>query len=35
MLRFEDREIAKEMFYATKNLMKVWDVKVDNIVISK
>ena len=35
MLRFEDREIAKETFYAAKNLMKVWDVKVDNIVISK
>ena len=35
MLRFADREIAKETFYAAKNLMKIWDVKVDNIVISK
>ena len=35
MLRSEDREIAKETFYAAKNLRKVWDVKVDNIVISK
>ena len=29
-----EREIAKEKFYATKRPIKIWDVKVDNIVIS-
>ena len=35
MLRFGEREIAKEEFYAAKKPMKIWDVNVDNIVISK
>ena len=34
-MRFGDREIAKERFYATKRFTKTWDVNVDNIVISK
>ena len=29
-----EREIAKEKFYATKRPIKIWDIKVDNIVIS-
>ena len=34
-MRFGDRETAKEKFYAAKRPMKIWDVNVDNIVISK
>ena len=30
-----DREIAKEQFYAAKRPINIWDVDVDNIVISK
>ena len=29
-----ERETAKEKFYATKRPIKIWDIKVDNIVIS-
>ena len=35
MVRFGDREIAKEKFYAAKRSIQIWDVTVDNIVISK
>ena len=35
MVRFGEKEIAKEKFYATKKSIKSWDVNVDNIVISK
>ena len=35
MVRFGNREIAKEKFYAAKRPIKIWDVNVDNIVISK
>ena len=35
MLRFWEREIAKEKFYAAKKPIKIWDVNVDNIFISK
>ena len=37
MVRFGEREkeIAKEKFYAAKNLLKNWDVNADNIVTSK
>ena len=35
MLRFEDKEIAKEKFYTAKKTIKIWDVNVENIVISK
>ena len=35
MVRFGDREIAKEKFYAANRPIQIWDVTVDNIVISK
>ena len=35
MLGFGEREITKEKFYAAKTLVKLWDVNVENIVISK
>ena len=35
MLKFGEKEIAKEKFYASKKPRKIWDVNVDNIVISK
>ena len=34
MVRFGDRKIAKENFYAAKRPIETWDVNVDNIVIS-
>ena len=35
MVKVGDRETAKEKFYAAKRPIKVCDVNVDNIVISK
>ena len=35
MARFRDIPIAKEKFYVVKRPIKIWDVNVDNIVISK
>ena len=35
MLRFVEREIAKEKFYAAKKTIKICDINVDNVVISK
>ena len=35
MERFRDREISKERTYAAKRSMKICDVNVDNIGISK
>ena len=35
MARFGEKEIAKEKFYAAKKPVKIFDVNVDNIVISK
>ena len=35
MVKFGEREIAKENFYAAKRPIKIWDVNVNNIVISK
>ena len=35
MVRFGGREIAREKFYAAKKPMKIWDVNIENIVISK
>ena len=35
MLRFGDKEIAEEKFYTAKKPIKIWDVNVENIVISK
>ena len=34
-MKFGKTEIAKEKFYAAKKPIKIWDVNVDNIVISK
>ena len=34
-MRFGEREIAKEKFYAAKKPMKIWAVHIDDIVISK
>ena len=33
MVRFGEKEITKEKFYAAKKPMKIWDVNVDNIVV--
>ena len=35
MLRFGQTKIAKEKFYAAKKPLNIWDVNVENIVISK
>ena len=35
MVKFGKTEIAKELFYAAKKPMQIWDANVDNIVISK
>ena len=35
MVRFGEKEILKEKFYAVKKPIKIWDVNVDNIIISK
>ena len=35
MVKFGKTEIANETFYAAKKPIKIWDVNVDNIVISK
>ena len=35
MLRFGEKEIVKEKFYAAKKPVKIWGVNVDNTVISK
>ena len=35
MLRFSKAKVAKEHFYGAKKPIKIWDVNVDNIVISK
>ena len=35
MLRFGQTKVTKEKFYAVKKTMKISDVNVDNIVISK
>ena len=32
-MRFGEKEITKENFYAVKKPMKIWDVNVDNIVV--
>ena len=34
-MRFGEKKIAKEKFYAAKKPIKIWDVNVDNIIISK
>ena len=35
MIKYVQTEIAKENFYAAKKPMKIWDVNIDNILISK
>ena len=35
MVKFGKTEIAKQKFYAAKKPIKIWNVNVDNIVISK
>ena len=35
MLRYCETKIAKEKFYGAKKPIKIWDVNVNNIVISK
>ena len=35
MVRFGDKELVKEKFYTAKTPMKILDVNVDNIVVSK
>ena len=35
MLRFGETNVTKEKFDAAKKIIKIWDVNVDNIVISK
>ena len=35
MIKYVKTEIAKENFYAAKKPMKIWDVNIDNILISK
>ena len=34
-MKFVKTEIAKEKFYAPKETIKIWNINVDNIVISK
>ena len=35
MLRFGETKVAKEKFYGAKQPLTIWDVNVDNIVVSK
>ena len=35
MIKFVKTEITKENSYAAKKPMKIWDVNIDNILISK
>ena len=35
MFRFVETKVTKEIFYAAKKPMKIWDVYVNNVVISK
>ena len=35
MLRFGPTKLAKENFYDAKNSIKIWDVDVSNIVVSR
>ena len=35
MLRFPETKVAKEYFCSAKKPMEIWDVDVNNIVISK
>ena len=35
MVRFGKKEIAKEKFYTTNRPIRIWDINVDNLVISR
>ena len=35
MLRFAETKVAKEVLYNAKNPIKILDVNVDNVIISK
>ena len=35
MVRFGEKKIEKENFYVAKKPIKIWDVNVDNIAVSK
>ena len=35
MLRFDKTKVTKEKFYAATKPINIWDVNIDNIVISK
>ena len=35
ILRFGKTKVAKEEFYGAKKPIKIWNVNIDNIVISK
>ena len=35
MLRFGETKISKEKLYTAKKTINIWDVNIDNIVISK
>ena len=35
MLRFKEKKLTKQTLYAVKKPIKIWDVNVDNIDISK
>ena len=35
MLRFDEKKVAKVKFYGEKNAIKIWEVNLNNIVISK
>ena len=35
IVKFGEREMAKEMFHAAKRPTKIWDANVNNVVISK
>ena len=34
-MRFGETKVTKEKFYTAKKPIKIWDVNVDNVVISK
>ena len=35
ILSFREKEIAKEKFYTSKKPIEIWDVNVNNILVSK
>ena len=35
MVRLGENQLAKEKFYPAKKPVKIWDVNVDHIVVSK